>query len=204
MTREQLQRELGFSKSYTCARIKEGMPTDSIEAAKQWLEENQKRGKPGVRSKGPKPAATVLPVDGSSTLEDAVRQLQASERAVSESINETTAALLLTADPTQRGKLSNQLSDLRQEQKQIVGVLAKSENDLVKLQRSRGQLISIDEAKTLISKCLASAVTGLKKVPQAGQTTEEKNRLAQIVDGVLAEVYRTASDHIAERELAGV
>jgi hypothetical protein len=204
MTREQLQRELGFSKSYTCARIKEGMPTDSIESAKQWLDKNQKRGKPGVRSKAPKPAATVLINDGNSTLEDAVQRLQGNERAVSEAINETTAALLLTSDPKQGTILSNQLSDLRKEQKQVVTALAKSENDLVKLQRTRGQLISIDEAKSLISKCLASAVTGLKKFPQSGANPEEQARLSKIADGVLAEIFRTAQEHIAEKELAGV
>jgi hypothetical protein len=67
MTREQLQRELGFGKAYTNRKIREGMPTTTVEDAKEWLEEHAKRGKPGVRSKAPNPAAAVLLVEGSST-----------------------------------------------------------------------------------------------------------------------------------------
>ena len=125
--------------------------------------------------------------------------MQANERAVSEAINETTSALLLTSDPKERGKLSNQLADLRKEQKQAVTVLAKSENDLVKLQKARGQLISIDDAKALISKSLACAITGLKKFPQSGQTPEEQQRLSAIADGVLAEIFRTAQGFVADK-----
>ena len=62
MIREQLQNELGFSKSYTNKQIASGMPPDSIEEAKKWLEENTKKGTPGNRSKGSRKVATaVLP-----------------------------------------------------------------------------------------------------------------------------------------------
>src|SRR5260221_5901398 len=92
MTSKQLQNALGFSKSYVNRKIREGMPTESVEDAQRWLEEHAKRGKPGGRSKGPKPAAPVFVTGETSTLEDAVKRLQANERAVSEAINETTAA----------------------------------------------------------------------------------------------------------------
>jgi hypothetical protein len=61
-------------------KIREGMATETIEAAREWLETNAKC-KVGSRSKSPpKPAALVLPVDGDSTLADAVERLQAGER----------------------------------------------------------------------------------------------------------------------------
>lgn len=185
MTRQQLQDALGFQKAYTNKLIGKGMPTDSVEDARKWLEGHQVRGKPGVRSKSsPKAAAAVLPVDRSSTSVDALKGLQANERAVAESINKLTAELEATpiSETASRTKLSNQLADLRKEQKLVVSALVKAERDLVKLQEDRGQLISIDDAKALISKALASAITALKRIPQSGQTPDEQNRLAGIVD----------------------
>jgi hypothetical protein len=205
MTRQQLQDALGFQKAYTNKLIGKGMPTTSVEDARKWLEEHQVRGKPGVRSKGaPRTAALVLPVEGDSTLADAVSRLQGSERAVSARINEVTAELQKISDNDEQKKLSNQLADLRGEQKQIVTALAKAENDLVKLQKARGQLISIDDAKALVSKALASAITALKRIPQSGQNPDEQNRLAGIVDAGLAEIYRTAQEFVAGKEEAGV
>lgn len=76
-------------------------------------------------------------------------------------INEVTAELQKLGDNDEQKKLANQLADLRGEQKQLVTALAKAENDLVKVQKARSQLITIDDAKALIFKALASAVRRL-------------------------------------------
>jgi hypothetical protein len=126
MTSGQLQNAFGFTKSSVNRKIREGMSTDSVEAAREWLEKNAKR-KVGSHLKA---SPTVLPVEGTSTLEDAVRALQANERGVSARINEITTELLKTVDNDEKKRLANQLSDLRAEQKQFVTALSKSEKRL--------------------------------------------------------------------------
>jgi hypothetical protein len=205
VTAVQLEKPLGLSQSYIRRKIREGMPADSIESAKAWLAKNAQRGKPGFRATPKTPAAAVYIGEAEpSTLEDAIAAQRASERAIAQAINNITAKLAETSpsDAVQRQTLSNQLSDLRKEQKLVVGALATAENKLVTLQKSRGQLVTLDESKALISRTLAPAIAFLKRIPQTGQTDEERTRLAQLVDAGLAEIYRSAQDFVADREAA--
>jgi uncharacterized protein YhbP (UPF0306 family) len=69
------------------------MTTETVDAARKWLEKNAKRKVGSHVKASPKAAALALPVDGPSKSVDALKGLQASERAVTDSINKLTAEL---------------------------------------------------------------------------------------------------------------
>ena len=65
MTREQLKDALGFTKSYVNRKIREGLPTETVEATREWLEKNARLKVGSYAKNALKAAVAVLPVDGS-------------------------------------------------------------------------------------------------------------------------------------------
>lgn len=197
---------LGVHESTVGMWRKEGMPNTSIAAAREWMEAH--RPNVGLREtvavEELKLPLVVLPENEEP--EQVVKRLRLAERTIAGHIdawlNRGLPDAMAERDKA-KGKalieverkisiIHHKIEQLRREQRMAVSALLNAEADVVKLERARGKLITIDEAKDLVSKSILPICIAIRKIPESATSDEERKRFAAIAEALLA-VLRDAA-----------
>jgi hypothetical protein len=193
----QLAAHLNVNRSTAFRWRKNGCPTDSLEAATQWAQNR----KPIATKQQTEVLEAVAPIAvNGETAYDVRDRLQAQEQTISAEIAGLNAALqqARSANDEQKAyKLLQALKSAREEHRSQADSLLKSEGRIILLERSRGLLIGLDASKEFVSKCINPLAIWLKKLPDAGRSSEEKS-LLEILCAAGMEVLRTSAREAIE------
>jgi hypothetical protein len=193
----QLATHLKVNRSTAFRWRKSGCPTNDLNAATQWAA-NRKPIATKLKTEVLEDVAPI-PVNG-ETAYDVRDRLQAQEQSISAEISGLNAALqqARSANDEQKAyKLLQALKSAREEHRRQADSLLKSEGRIILLERSRGLLISLDSSKEFVSKCINPLAIWLKKLPDAGRSSEEKSLLGILCE-VGMEVIRTSAREAIE------
>src|SRR6266481_998444 len=175
LSNAQIARELGISGQTIGVWKREGCPTSSVGAALEWARDNRPHfGKRQAASQEeiPRPLPVVLPPDES--VYDVVARLRENERAIA---GEVASWLNLSAKLAEdRGKtggkealeldrkisvIGHRVAVLRKEQRAAVQALLDGESAIIKLEKARGALITLDGAKELVSSAVLPIIIAI-------------------------------------------
>jgi hypothetical protein len=193
---------------------KAGMPNTSVEGAREWASTNRPhRGPPTPQQEALESPTIVLPED-----EDAyatVRRLRLAEREIAGAIEgwctislpkvteernaAKTAKAVLEAE-RRITQVQNKIEGLRKEQRVAIKALLEAEQHLVKLEKARGKLVTLDEAKDLITKSLTPVLIAIRKLPDSAQSQEERSRFAAIAESLLSVIRESATAAVSKTE----
>lgn len=185
LTPTELGKLWGTSRAYASKCIKNGCPTDSIEAANQWRKAKSRYGI-GYRSKH-KPAAVEQQPSASKTQNSAAEErgdreradrdradlevgveaggLASLERSLRKAIEVENEAHRLVAE-AQRGKNDDTISIRIAAYTKAQKGRLDAEEQIVKLKEKIGLLISVDKAKALIRRSFLPLLTRLRSLPK--------------------------------------
>jgi hypothetical protein len=206
-------RELGISGPVVVRYKKRGMPMDDPAKAREWraLYVRPLTGPPRPQlssssfasssSQRQTETATSNVVDlyatevGAEQLEDTIPRLRRLEKATSVALERAIKEDNLTASVA-----------LRREHCTALKTLYNAEEKLIRINVSRGKLIAVSEALSMINNSLQSGITVLRRLPELGRTPEERTRLAAFLNSVLNEFRAGAatSVHSGDGEAAKV
>ena len=173
------------------------MPNSTIAAAREWVTSN----KPHIGKRQASLQEEITVTAGcSSGNEDpyaVVQRLRSAEKTIAGHIDawvNTALPQAIAERDKAKGKalleaerkisvINHKVEHLRREQRQAVSALFDAEGDVVKLEKARGKLITLDEAKDLISKSLVPVCIALRKLPEAATSEDERQRLSAIAEG---------------------
>jgi hypothetical protein len=139
-----------------------------------------------------------------------VQRLRASEKAISGEITgwlDVTLPALIEERNKSRGKaliaadrkvaiVNHTISVLRREQRVAIAALLAAERDIVRLEKDRGKLVSLDVAKDLISNALLPAIIAIRRMPESGENDREKARLRVLSESLLAVMRDSARESV--------
>ena len=201
--------------SHTAVRKwrKKGMPNVSISAAKEWVAAN--KPKIGQRTQ-PTHEELTMPLVSLPEDEDpqaVVQRLRTAEKTIAGSINAWVDVALpeaLAERSKAKGKalieaerkvtiINHKIEVLRREQRQAVSALLDAEGDVVKLERARGKLLTLDEAKEMATKCLLPIAIEIRKLPDMAESDRERSRLAAKAESLLAIIRQALSAHMQSK-----
>jgi DNA-binding transcriptional regulator LsrR (DeoR family) len=181
LTQKQLAEALGVSDRMVRKYLESGMPQDSVQDALTWRSENLKASS---RRRVALPALQIDRVDVSGeTLDDSVDRLRKTEKALGIAL--------------QREIESGQpdvIATLRKEHTAAVKALTDAEYRIMKIKRERGQLVSMDEAKAIISRSLASVTSFFRRLDEGTTDENEKAKLKAIAEAGLSEIRHVADE----------
>jgi hypothetical protein len=206
LTHEQIALALGCSRQYVGSLVAKGMPTESIEAAKDWRSKNQPRG--GDRSNrlrlALKNVADVvdsvvatddqdeeglllanIDVDGED-FGHAVRRLRQLEKAYADALARSTRERWT---PEARQRQRDHINTLR--------ALAMAERQLMVLEQQRGRLITVEAAEQMVLDTLKPMTDQMRRIP-----SRYKGQIRQIVAKVINEIFEAARDGATKSALA--
>lgn len=190
------------------------MPTTSGDDAKTWRLANQSQGINHRTRNSVKAATPEITIDASGvsvdgeTLETAVERLRRNEKAIAMQLDANLARLrTLTGDDTPEAKtevdkLQASITQLRREQTAVIKALGDSEDKVVKLQKARGKLIDLDEAKAFVNGALLPLLMEIKKLPDSARSDEERAFLVKLTEMLLTKAREAAADHVTRSEQA--
>lgn len=95
--------------------------------------------------------------------------------------------------------INHKIEVLRREQRQAVSALLDAEGDVVKLERARGKLLTLDEAKEMATKCLLPIAIEIRKLPDMAESDRERSRLAAKAESLLAIIRQALSAHMQSK-----
>jgi hypothetical protein len=166
---------LGISRGSVGNYVKRGMPMHTVEAARAWMG--------GKRETVIEP--TLEPDNGSSPLgdTDGLGRLRKIETATAEAL----------CRALKDGRIP-EAAALRREHITALKALYESEAKALKYELARGKVVSMARVHSMIGRSFRAGVIALKRLPEIGQTPEEKTRLEVFLNGVLAEFKVGAAD----------
>ena len=175
LTIRQWASELGVSTGTVANLRREGMPGDLAEA-KRWLElrNANKRRQRFLHRDDVAPAAGEVEAEG---LEGTVTRLRGLERDLANAASRAFKA----------GQIPESIT-LRREHVAAIKAIYDAESKLIKINETRGRLVSVDRALNLINDAMQSAILVLRRLPELGRDPEERRRLEAFLNGVLAEI----------------
>jgi hypothetical protein len=174
ISRKELIAHWGVSKEYVSRMVKKGCPLTSLADADAYRAEHQKRT---VRQT-PKNVDNLLTAEAlagvsveNECILDTLDRLRKMEKvlagAYEASINSGKYADIVSLEPRYAT---------------VVDLLSKLEARVVNLEVARGQLVSVDAAKRLVSDGLAAVIAYLRTLPDRAQDDIEKARLTAFSD----------------------
>jgi hypothetical protein len=201
--------------SHTAVRRwrKKGMPNTSIAAAREWVAANKPRvGRRQVTGN----EELVMPLVSLPENEDpqaVVQRLRTAEKTIAGSINAWVDIALpqaLAEREKAKGKalieaerkvtiINHKIEVLRREQRQAVSALLDAEGDVVKLERARGKLVTLDEAKEMSTKNLLPLIIEIRKLPDMAESERERSRLAAKAEALLAILRQSLTSHVQSK-----
>jgi hypothetical protein len=95
--------------------------------------------------------------------------------------------------------INHKLERLRREQRAAVSALLSAEGDIVKLEKSRGALISLDAAKDLVSQALLPVIIAIKRMPESAEDVRERARLSALAEALLSTLRDSAHEVVKEK-----
>jgi hypothetical protein len=192
----QLGQALNVHRSTAFRWRKDGCPTHDLDQAKAWAQ--NRKLKPTTRANEATEDAPPIPVEG-ETAYNVRDRLQAQERTIAAEIQGLNAALeqaRRSNDESTAYKLLQALKSAREEHRRQVDSLLKAEGRIILLEKNRGDLISVQASREFVSKTIIPLTIFLRKMPDAGRNTEEKNLLETLREAGLA-VLRTSAAEAA-------
>jgi len=176
-------------------RTKHGMPNTSLEAARQWAANRAAtRNKQDIED-----VPDPVPVDGDCAY-DVLARLRVNEqviagecRALTLALNRARSARNASQDAEETARLekkvfsySQMLKAVRKEHREATKSLFSAESAVVALEEQRGNLVTLDAAKDLISKTLLPLIYFLKNLPNSAEDDAQKAKLAEVGNRGLA------------------
>lgn len=178
LTQKQLARALGVTDRMVRKYLGSGMPSDSEQDALNWRAENLKASS---RRKVALPALDVARTDvHGETLDSSIDRLRRTEKALGSALERE----IETGQP-------DIISTLRKEHCAAVKALTDAEYRIMKIKRERGQLVSIDEAKAIISRGHESIISFFRRLDEGVTDEHEKSKLRAIAEAGLAEIRQS-------------
>ena len=200
---------LGVSPTTIGIWRKQGCPNTSLPSARAWMEANRPRigrYQAPLQEELVRPRVSALP--DNEDIYALVERLRRSEREIALEINDWLS--LLPELAKQRGNKGKEALDadrktaiighrvmlLRQEQRKAIQAILDGEGAIVKLERARGALISLDQAKNLVSTALMPAIIAIKRMPSSAESEREKARLSALAESLLATLRDSACESV--------
>lgn len=204
---------LGVSHTAVRRWRKKGMPNSSLAAAREWVAANKPRI--GLRSL-PTHEELAMPLVALPENEDpveVVKRLRLAERTIAGNINAWLDVALPEAIKERakaKGKalteaerkvtiINHKIEVLRREQRQAVSALLDAEGDVVKLERARGKLLTLDEAKDLATKYILPVVIEIRRLPDMAESERERTRLSAKAEALLAIMRQAGIAHVQSK-----
>ncbi len=201
----ELGRRLGVTGVTIGYWRKEGCPNTSVTAARAWMENNKPRigrHQAPLQDELPRPPIVLPSEEDPYAL---VQRLRDSEKAISGEIDGwlsvTLPGLVAERDERKIAIVNHRISALRKEQRTAIAALLAAERDIVKLEYSRGKLISLDSARDLVSSAILPIIIAVRRMPESGEDDREKTRLRALSESLLA-VAREAAREFVQIKLA--
>jgi hypothetical protein len=207
-TNVDIARSLGVEAVTIGVWRKLGMPNGTIAAAREWMEANKPvtaHRRTSTPTEDLKQPLVALPDEDPT---EVVKRLRLAERTIAAGLTGWIDIALPEAikerDEARPGKAQDEaerkitvihykIEALRKEQRAAVSALFKAEQDAVKLDRARGKLITIDEAKDLASKLLLPSIIAIRKLPDAATDENERNKFSAIAEMLLSGMREAAT-----------
>jgi hypothetical protein len=196
-TDTQIAKVLDIDRTTAWRWRKAGMPNDDLEAAKAWAQNRKPKPTPALAegiASSVAPDATKKVQEGENAY-DVRDRLQAQERSIAAEITGLNAALeqaRVGNDESAAYKLLQALKSAREEHRRQADSLLKAEGRIILLEKNRGDLISVSSAKDFVSKCIIPLTIWIRKLADAGRTSEEKGLLQTLREAGL-EILRTSA-----------
>jgi len=184
------------------------MPTNSVKAAKEWQAAhcphagirtgNQGATKQATRG-ATKEATKGGNKTGNQTVELQVPLVDADGETLEESIERLRQIEKSLGVAVQQAAADGYSAELRQLQRDhinAVKALSDSEIRVMRLQQKRGELITVDEAKAMITKTLAPILVELRKLADQARDEAEKVFLSAIAERMLAKIRESAAEYV--------
>src|SRR5258708_4379557 len=209
LTHTEIAKALGVTQPTIHTWRQAGMPTASVEAARQWRETHR----PHKGSVTP-PVQEVLQAPSfelavGNNPYDVVNRLQTFERTVSGQIeawvnvslpqaraardNAKGRKALLEAERT-LSLIQGKIEFLRREHRDASKALLNAERSVRKLEQERGRLITVDAYKDKITKVLAPILIEIRKLPDAAENEDEKVKFSAIATRLLGIMRESAQE----------
>jgi len=182
------------------------MPTNSVKAAKEWqaahcphagirtgnqgaTKQATREATKGGNKTGNQTAEFQLQVplvdaDG-ETLEESIERLRQIEKSLGVAVQKAAA----------EGH-SPELRQLQRDHINAVKALSDSEIRVMRLQQKRGELITVDEAKAMITKTLTPILVELRKLVDQARDDAEKVLLSAITERMLAKIRESVVEYV--------
>jgi len=197
----ELGRRLGVTGVTIGYWRKEGCPNTSVTAARAWMENNKPRigrHQAPLQDELPRPPIVLPSEEDPYAL---VQRLRDSEKAISGEIDDKAKGKVLITTERKIAIVNHRISALRKEQRTAIAALLAAERDIVKLEYSRGKLISLDSARDLVSSAILPIIIAVRRMPESGEDDREKTRLRALSESLLA-VAREAAREFVQIKLA--
>jgi hypothetical protein len=190
----QLAAHLNVNRTTAYRWRKLGCPTDDLQAASEWSQ-NRKPATSRIKNEVVE-EVTPIPVVGEDPY--SVRdRLQAQEQSISSEISGLNVALQQARaanDEKVAYRLLQALKSAREEHRKQSDCLLKAEGRIILLEKNRGDLISLDKAKDLLSKTINPLAIYLRKLPDHSRNEEERALLVVLSEGGLEVLRSSASE----------
>jgi hypothetical protein len=189
-----LAKEFGVNRSTVFRWRAAGLPdTRNLELVRQWVEARKaESGKEDDAVKSVEP----VPVSGNSPY-DVRDRLQVEEAAIASEIQGIKAALdkaRKKKDEKAVSSLSIALRAARKQHREQADSLLKAEARVVELEESRGNLISLDAAKDLLSKCFSALRIWTAALVVQARDGKERELLTGIQERIYAIVRQSIQE----------
>lgn len=196
-----LPKALGLDRRLIGRDIKRGMPR-TLSGAREWRALHVRpRNRPeqeatctGGHDDDIRPKSNVVDLYGTEIgaeqLEDTIPRLRRLEKATALALERAIKADNVTAAVA-----------LRREHCTALKTLYGAEEKLIKIQQTRGKLVSIERALSMINEALRAPVLLLRRLPDLARTPEERPRLEAFLNGVLNEMKMGAADGLKRSAL---
>lgn len=189
------------------------MPNTSIEDARNWMNANKSRTPHNLKkieSELQRPLVEI-PLEGDD-LEVSVKRLRLAERTIYAEI-EAWLRLLGELEASRARASDGNLSDLdrkitvvhhkievlRREQRQAVTILLDAEAAVVRLGKARGSLISLDDAKDMLTKEWLPIIVEIRRLPEMAENDRERQRLSAKSEAMLGMMRQTFIDFVQKK-----
>jgi hypothetical protein len=100
----------------------------------------------------------------------------------------------LSNDESAAYKLLQALKSAREEHRRQADSLLKAEGRIILLEKNRGDLVSVSEAREFVSKCIIRLAIWTRRRADAGRNPEEKGLLETLREAGLAVIREAAAD----------
>ena len=125
-----------------------------------------------------------MDADG-ETLEESIERLRQIEKNLGVAVQQAAA-----------DGYSAELRQLQRDHINAVKALSDAEIRVMRLQQKRGELITVDEAKAMITKTLAPILVELRKLVDQARDDTEKVLLSAITERMLAKIRESAAEYV--------